>query len=107
MLAFGAYNIILYDTEDFTHSINPYDIIFVAVGKTSKRKCARLLEPKGKSITVGGLEYATETSAQLIFLRGLYEKGKYKAIINRIYFLDEIVNAQDMLIAVERKVMLF
>lgn len=89
----GVSNIILYDKEDFTKTAEKYDIVFDAVGKTSKKQCIHLLTAKGFFLTVAGLESAKERKEQLEFLRELFEKGDYKAIIDRIYSIDEIVEA--------------
>ncbi|WP_136666912.1 NAD(P)-dependent alcohol dehydrogenase [Flavobacterium sp. H122] len=89
----GASKVIFYDEEDFTKQTNQYDFIFDAVGKTSKKQCRMLLKKNGIYKTVGGLEYASESKKQLDFLKMLFEKGKLKAIIDKTYSLDEIVQA--------------
>jgi NADPH:quinone reductase-like Zn-dependent oxidoreductase len=89
----GAHKIILYNKEDFTKSVEKFDIIFDAVGKISKKQCAHLLNKDGKYVTVGGLQVAAERKEQLELLRELFEKGKYKATIDRTYTIDEIVEA--------------
>jgi NADPH:quinone reductase-like Zn-dependent oxidoreductase len=89
----GVDDIVFYDKEDFTKRTEKFDIIFDAVGKTSKKQCATLLNDKGYYGTVGGLEVAAERIEQLEFLRKLFENGKYKATIDRVYSIDEIVDA--------------
>lgn len=86
-------NVIFYDREDFTKRHKSYDIIFDAVGKSSKRACAKLLNKDGVFKTVGGIEYATETKDQLILLRKLFESQVYKATIDKVYPLEKIVKA--------------
>ena len=61
----NADRIILYDKEDFTKSGEKYDIVFDAVGKTSKQQCAHLLNDNGHYATVGGMEVAAERIEQL------------------------------------------
>jgi NADPH:quinone reductase-like Zn-dependent oxidoreductase len=86
-------NIILYDKEDFSKTSEKFDIIFDAIGKTTKKQCRKLLEKNGIYKTVGGLEYASEYKEQLVFIKELYEKGAYRAIIDKIFTLDNIVEA--------------
>ena len=50
----GADNVIDYTREDFTKQETRFDIIFDAVGKTSKSACKNLLKPKGKYVSVSG-----------------------------------------------------
>ncbi|MGH1386201.1 NAD(P)-dependent alcohol dehydrogenase [Kordia sp.] len=84
---------IFYNQEDFTKNNSSFDIIFDTSGKFSKKQCKSLLKNGGIFKTVGGLEYATETMEQLIMLRELYEKGRYKAIIDKVYPFDKIIEA--------------
>ena len=89
----GVDEIILYDKEDFTKRAETFDIVFDAVGKTSKKQCAPLLHDSSYYITVGGLDGAAERKEHLELLRTLFENGEYKATIDRIYTIDEIVEA--------------
>ncbi len=89
----GIEDIISYDQQDFTKTTNRYDIIFDAVGKTSGRKCRHLLERHGRFVTVGGMDMATENEGRLRFIQALFEKGKCRAMIDRIYPFNEIVAA--------------
>lgn len=89
----GADNIILYDQQAFTKVSDRYDIILDAVGKTSKKECAPLLKPRGKFFSVEGLDIASESTEYLNFLRQLFENKKYKAIIDKVYPMDEVVEA--------------
>jgi len=89
----GIDDIILYDKEDFTQRQEKFDIIFDAVGKTSKKKCRPLLSKSGRFITVAGLDIAAERKEQLELLQTLFEAGKYSATIDKIYSIDEVVEA--------------
>lgn len=89
----GADSILLYDKEDFTKVDKKFDVVFDAVGKTTKKQCSHLLNPGGQYKTVGGLETASESVAQLKLLRELYESGFYKPVIDRVYTMDQIVEA--------------
>jgi NADPH:quinone reductase-like Zn-dependent oxidoreductase len=87
----GADYVIDYTKGDFTKSGGTYDAIFDAVGKTSKSRCKRLLKDNGKFLTTDGLEKIK--TEDLIFLKELVEKGKLKAVIDRRYSLEQIVEA--------------
>lgn len=89
----GADIIILYDQEDYTKISERFDIIFDAVGKISKKQCKHLLNDGGVFISVASLDTATEEIKQLVFLRELFEQGQYNATIDKIYTIDEIVEA--------------
>ena len=89
----GTDSILLYDKEDFTKVDKKFDLVFDAVGKTTKKQCSHLLKPGGQYKTVGGLETASESVAQLKLLRELYESGFYKPVIDRVYTMDQIVEA--------------
>ncbi len=84
---------IVYTKEDFTKNGKRYDIIFDTVGKMPKKACQNSLAPEGKYITTAALDVASETKEQLQFLSELFDKGEYKAVIDRTYPLEEIVEA--------------
>lgn len=89
----GVSKIILYDKEEFTQTAVKFDIIFDAVGKTSKKSCEKLLESGGIYKTVGGLEYASESLQQLELIKELWEKGAYQAVIDKTFPFDKVVEA--------------
>ena len=89
----GADMVVVYTNEDFTKQSTKFDIIFDAVGKTTKAQCAHLLAEGGRYKTVGGLETAKENVAQLQYLTALFEQGKYQAVIDRVYPLEEMAAA--------------
>jgi len=89
----GADNIILYTTEDYTKIPEKFDIIFDAVGKITKKQCAHLLNNGGFFKSVEGFDVASDEIEQLKFLRELFEKGQYKATIDKTYSIDEIIDA--------------
>lgn len=89
----GADKIILYNKEDYTKTAEKYAIIFDAVGKITKKQCEHLLNHGGIFKSVEGLDMASEEIIQLEFLRELFEKGKYKATIDKTYSIDEIIAA--------------
>lgn len=89
----GTTHTILYDKEDFTKQTDTFDIIFDAVGKTSKKKCAHLLNESGVYKTVEGFDVASDSKEQLEQLGRLYEDGKYQAVIDRTFTMNEVVEA--------------
>lgn len=109
----GADQVIDYTQEDFTKNGQTYDVIYDAVGKHSFRRC------KG-SLKRGGIYLATDhwqnlalalwtsrigdktvmlaippryTQQDVLFLKGLIEAGKYRAVIDRCYPLEQVIDA--------------
>ena len=87
----GAEKVIDYTKEDFTKSGETYDVIFDAVGKTSRSRCKGLLKKNGKFLSTNGLEKIK--AEDLIFLKELIEVGKIKPVIDRSYPLEQIIEA--------------
>jgi NADPH:quinone reductase-like Zn-dependent oxidoreductase len=90
----GAEKVFDYTQEDFSQSGESYDVVFDAVDKLSPEKGKKVLENTGIYLNVdkdsGSGGGATE---DLIFLRELVEAGKLKAVIDRRYPLEQIVEA--------------
>lgn len=89
----GVTKIILYDKEDITKLTETFDIIFDAVGKNTKKQFKSHLAKGGIFKTVQGFEIASESQEQLAFLKTLYESGKLKAVIDKTYTIDQVVEA--------------
>ncbi len=111
----GADGVVDYLQEDFTKNGKTYDVIFDAVGKHSFRRCRRSLKPGGIYIEtdlgflwhvpvlalltrrIGGkrvkLGIARYTKKDVLFLKELIEAGKYQAVIDRSYPLEDVVEA--------------
>jgi NADPH:quinone reductase-like Zn-dependent oxidoreductase len=111
----GADEVMDYTKEDFTKCGQRFDVVFDAVGKSSYFKCKKILKPKGiyfstelgflvqniilAPITplLGGKKVMfplpKDTKEDIQFLKELIEAGKYRAVIDRVYPLEEIVEA--------------
>jgi NADPH:quinone reductase-like Zn-dependent oxidoreductase len=113
----GADHTIDYTREDFSQNGKTYDIIFDTVGKRTfsdsqgSLSCegtflttvptpiimARVLMPAKRGKKVGfiaaGMRPAKEKKKDLDFLNGLIEAGQYRAVIDRIYPMEEIAEA--------------
>ncbi len=87
----GAQNVVDYTREDFTKINTRFDIIFDAVGKTSRSACKKLLKADGKYVSVMGSP--TRNPDDLLFLKELIESGKLKTVIDRRYKLEQIREA--------------
>ena len=111
----GADEVIDYTQEDFTKNGQVYDAIFDSVGKHSFRRCRHSLKPGGvfietdlgfgwhvpplalatrwvgsKRVTLPVPKYSRD---DVLFLKGLIEAGEYRAVIDRTYPLDDVVEA--------------
>jgi len=111
----GADEVIDYTKEDFTRSGGRYDVVMDAVGKSSFFRCKQLLNK-------GGLYFSTDLGflaqniflalltplfsdkkvmfpipkdkkEDIVFFKELIEAGKYRAVIDRRYPLEEIIEA--------------
>jgi NADPH:quinone reductase-like Zn-dependent oxidoreductase len=89
----GADTVIDYKQEDFTKRRVLYDIIFDAVGKNSKAHCKKSLTPNGTYVSVVGDGSPKVRTEDLILLTELIEAGQIKAVIDRCYPLEQIVEA--------------
>jgi NADPH:quinone reductase-like Zn-dependent oxidoreductase len=87
----GADNVVDYTREDFSKIETRFDIIFDAVGKTSKSACKNLLKQDGKYVSVTGSP--AENPNDLLFLKELIESGNLKTVIDRRYTLEQIREA--------------
>jgi NADPH:quinone reductase-like Zn-dependent oxidoreductase len=111
----GADTVIDYEQEDFTKNGETYDVLFDAVGKHSFRRSRRSLKPGGtfvdtdlgfmwhvpllalatrwigsKRVALGITKYTKE---DVLFLKELIEGGEYRAVIDRTYPLEDVVEA--------------
>jgi NADPH:quinone reductase-like Zn-dependent oxidoreductase len=109
----GADTVIDYTREDFAGRSERWDVIFDAVGKLAFRKVRGSLAPGGQLIATDGFwnflvlppvtraaggrrvvapvpRYSREN---VLHLKELLESGRYRPVIDRVYPLDEIVEA--------------
>lgn len=89
----GADWVIDYTKEDFTNSSERFDVIFDAVGKITYSKSRKVLNPKGKYISVVSSGHAKMDNEDLIFLSKLVEEGKLKPVIDRCYPFEQMAEA--------------
>lgn len=61
------------------------------MGATNRKQCEKLLNRNGiyKNLS----RYASETIQQLQLLKELFEKGAFKAVIDKTFRMDEIIEA--------------
>jgi NADPH:quinone reductase-like Zn-dependent oxidoreductase len=111
----GAIKVIDYTKEDFTKEDQKYSFVFDAVGKSSFAKCKPLLLPGGVYISsdlgymaqniflplitsiIGNKKVIfpmpTDCRGRVLFVKKLIDEGKFKAVIDRKYPLEQIVEA--------------
>jgi NADPH:quinone reductase-like Zn-dependent oxidoreductase len=111
----GADEVVDYQREDFTKNGQTYDVVFDAVGKQSFRRCRRSLNPGGVFVTTdpgflwhaplvalltrwigdrrARLGIARYEKPDVLLLKRLLEAGEYRAVIDRTYRLEDVVEA--------------
>lgn len=113
MESLGADTVIDYTRQDFTKNGQAYNIIFDAVGKHSFGRCKGSLKSGGTYLATDGLHNLIltlwtsrigdkrvlfpvpprYTKADVLFVKELIEAGRYRAVIDRSYPLEEIIEA--------------
>ena len=92
----GADKVIDYTKEDLTQIEETYDVIFDAVGKMDKSvknsliKTATFLDVLKDS---GGMPKASKVRKDLVYLKEICEAGKFKAVIDKSYPLEQTAEA--------------
>jgi NADPH:quinone reductase-like Zn-dependent oxidoreductase len=109
----GADTVIDYSLEDFTKNGETYDVVFDAVGKHSFSRCRGSLNRGGAYVATDGFHNLflalwtsrigdkralfplppQYTKKNVLFLKELIEAGQYRAVIDRRYPLEEVVEA--------------
>jgi NADPH:quinone reductase-like Zn-dependent oxidoreductase len=88
----GADHVIDYTKADFSAMAERYDGIFDTLGKFPKSKYSKVLAPNGTYITIARLD-SKERMENLLFIKELVEAGAIKAVIDRCYPLENMVEA--------------
>jgi NADPH:quinone reductase-like Zn-dependent oxidoreductase len=88
----GADHVIDYTKEDFSSREERYDIIFDTLAKFPKSEYSKILKPNGTYVSMVNLS-TKESMDNLVFIKELIEKGEIKAVIDRCYPLEDIVEA--------------
>ncbi len=91
----GAGKVIDYTKENFTRNGEIYDVIFDAVGKLAASTGKKSLNKTGVYLNVlrdAGSANDLKTK-DLVFLKELIEAGKLKAVIDKCYQFEQIVEA--------------
>jgi NADPH:quinone reductase-like Zn-dependent oxidoreductase len=109
----GADTVIDYTKEDFTKNGQTYDVVFDAVGKHAFSRCKGSLKQGGAYVATDGLRNAFlalwtsrignkkvlfpipphYTKKNVLLLKELIEAGRYRAVIDRCYPLEDVVEA--------------
>lgn len=112
----GADEVIDYTTTDFARSGQLYDIIFDAVGKLSYWKCRRAMKQESVYVSTdlgfmwqnpllglasrflpvekkAFLPVPPYTQSNVELLKEMWEAGEYRAVIDRTYPLEDVVEA--------------
>ncbi|HNY45143.1 MAG TPA: NAD(P)-dependent alcohol dehydrogenase [Bacteroidales bacterium] len=89
----GADKVIDYTKEDFTKCNEKYDIVYDAVMKSTKAKCKSILKENGVFLNNTQLPKAKEED--LLFLKDLIESDNMKPVIDRVYSIEQIVEAHE------------
>jgi len=89
----GAEQVIDYKIEAYSEGNEKFDIVFDAVGKTTKAKGKKVLNAEGKFVTIKML--TKEKTENLERIKEFAEQGKLKPFIDKTFTLDEIVPAHE------------
>jgi NADPH:quinone reductase-like Zn-dependent oxidoreductase len=109
----GADQVVDYTKEDFTKNGETYDVIFDAVGKLPFGRCEGSLKRAGSYLATDGMwnlvlalwtpRFGNKkvrfsippryTKQDVLFLKELIEAGKYRAVLDRSYAFEDVVEA--------------
>jgi len=111
----GADEVIDYTKEDFTKNGKQYDVVIDAVGKSSFFRCRNILKHKGIYFSTelgylsqnillalltplfGGRKVLfpipKDSKEDIVIIKELIEAGRYKAVIDRTYSFEQIIEA--------------
>ncbi len=88
----GADRVIDYTKADFSTQVERYDVVFDTVGKFPKSMVAKALTPNGRYVTIAKLS-TKQSAEELSVIKALIEAGEIRAVIDRRYPLEQIVEA--------------
>jgi NADPH:quinone reductase-like Zn-dependent oxidoreductase len=88
----GADHVIDYTKEDFSSIDERYDVIFDTLAKFPKSEYSKVLAPNGTHVSMAKLD-TKESMDNLVFIKELIEAGTIKAVIDRCYPLEQMVDA--------------
>lgn len=89
----GADEVIDYKKQDYKTLSQDFDIVFDAVGKMSKTTAKKVLKKDGVYVSINML--TSEKLEDLLEIKQMAEVGKLKPFIDKIYSLDQIVEAHE------------
>lgn len=89
----GAESLIDYKKEDYSEGNERFDIIFDAVGKTTKSKAKKVLKTGGVFVSVNML--TKEKDENLKSIKDMANKGELKPFIDKTFKLSEMVQAHE------------
>jgi NADPH:quinone reductase-like Zn-dependent oxidoreductase len=89
----GAVHVIDYSRDKYSERPEKFDIVFDAVGKTSKKEAKNVLEASGTFVSVKMI--TKEKTEHLRQIKEWAEIGKLKPFMDRIYPLDQMVRAHE------------
>jgi NADPH:quinone reductase-like Zn-dependent oxidoreductase len=90
--ALGADHVIDYTKEDFSAIQERYDVIFDTVAKFPKSQYSKVLAPNGTYVSMARLD-TKENMDNLTFIKERIEAEEIKAVIDRCYPLEQMVEA--------------
>lgn len=94
VFSLGADAVVNYEEEGFIDKLGKFDLIFDAVGKTSKKNWLNNLSEQGNFFTVAkGL--VKNNPDDLEILTSLLENKQLVAVIDRIYPMEQIIQAYE------------
>ena len=88
----GADHVIDYTKDDFSSREERYDVIFDTLAKFPKSQYSKVLKPNGTYVSMTNLS-TMESMDNLVSIKELVEKGEIKAVIDRCYPLEDMVEA--------------
>lgn len=89
----GAHHVLDYTRPDFSLGSAAYDVVFDAVGKLAPAQGKQALKPGGAYLNVHADSDGGDRLENLLLLKELAEAGQLKPAIDRVYPLEEIVEA--------------